>query len=234
MKQDWVVWLGCALLFCVGAVWGAVPTSINFFKVKDIHDLFEIFSSAATIIAVCLAFIGVSAWRQQVRGEADHALARRVAVAALKYKETSKIAFNDAQFAVTQFHFGIDELPEGLLERYIVPMENRLKENHNSKAEFLAILLEVRAIWGKEFAEKYEGLLSFTDDLYGCLRSFFRWVHVIDGEHNVEMYANSLQRYYALFEQNEWLIKTGSQISEFDDLTAGADEALQRKLLRSC
>ncbi|MBD9443056.1 hypothetical protein [Pseudomonas sp. PDM04] len=233
MKHDWVVWLGCALLLCVGAIWGAIPIGTDFFKVKDIHDLFEIFSSVATILAVGVAMIGVNAWRHQVSGEADHALAHRVAVAALRYKETSRTAYNDAQFAVTQFHFGIAELPEGLVERFIVPMERRLQKNQDSKAEFLAILLEARAIWGADFSNKYNELLNLTENFNSCLRSFFRWVRTNDGDHNAEVYSTMLQRHYDEFLKNEWLIKTATQVPEFDELTKEADMDLQRRLFRS-
>lgn len=233
MRQDWVVWLGCVLLLCAGAVWGTVPISTDFFKVNDIHDLFEIFSSIATVLAVGLAFIGVNAWRQQVSAEADHALAQRIAVAALKYKETSRTAFGDAQFAVTQFAVGVEGLPEGLLDSVVLPMEQRLQRAQDSKAEFKAVLLECRAIWGDEFSNKYEGLLNLTENFYACLRLFFHWVRMDKQSKAAYVYTRSLQRHYDQFEEKEWLMRTAAQLTEFDRLTEQADIELKSKLLRS-
>jgi len=233
LKKDWIIWLGCLLLFASGMVWGMIPIGTDFFKIKDVHDLFEIFSSIATVLAVGLAFFGVNAWRQQVSAEADHALAQRVAVAALKYKETTRVAFGDAQFAVMQFSVGIDGLPAGLLETFISKMEERLEASQSSKAEFLAVLLECRAIWGSEFPNRYDDFLNFTESLFGCLRTFFKWVRLDKESRYADVFAQSMHRYYEQFEQEQWLQITAPQLTKIDELTKQADMELKEKLLRS-
>jgi hypothetical protein len=233
LNKDWVVWCGCALLFCAGAVWGGGKIEIEFFKVANIHDLFEIFSSAATVAAVFLAFAGVNAWRKQISAQSDHALAHRVAVAALKYKETTCSAFDDALFSVTQFHFGVEELPDGFLDRYIENMEDRLLRNNVVKSEFLAVLLDARAVWGIGFHNKYLDLLDFTEDFCQCVRIFVEWGSFDRDESDHDRYAKLLQRHYDKFEAKNWLTISSIQLLKvLDRLTLAADDELAGKLIR--
>lgn len=232
MKNDWMIWFVCLLLFASGVVWGMTPSETAFFKVKDVHDLFEIFSSIATVLAVGLAFVGVNAWRQQVSAEADHALAQRVAVAALRYKETTRIAFGDAQFAVMQFNVGVEGLPVGMLDSFISKMEERLEASQNSRAEFLAVLLECRAIWGNEFSNQYNEFMNFTENFSGCLRTFFKWIRLDKNGMYADVFAQSLRRYYEQFEQEKWLQISAQQLTKIDELTKEADRELKSKLLR--
>ncbi len=232
MKSDWVIWSGCTLLFCAGAVWGGVTLNMNFFKVANIHDLFEIFSCVATVAAVCLAFYSVNAWRKQVSAEADHNLAHRVAVAALKYKENSRAAFNDAQFAITQFKYGREGFPAALLESYVVNMEARLQKNLDARVDFLADLLEARAIWGHDFHKKYDELISLADSFNGAMRAFFHWSRLDPENVKLQIFSNILSRMYLDFERKNWLTITGEQVSYFDEVTLDADKILSAKLLR--
>lgn len=63
--KDKVVWSCCALLFGAGVIWGKLSGPADFFKVADIHDLFEIFGAAATVIAASVAVSALSGWKGQ-------------------------------------------------------------------------------------------------------------------------------------------------------------------------
>lgn len=232
MRKDWVVWCGCALLFSAGAIWGGVRLDIQFFKVANIHDLFEIFSSAATVAAVFLAFAGVNAWRQQLGAESDHALAQRVAVASLKYKEISKSAFSDAQFCLLQFDAGREMVPVGVLELYIPGFEARLKRNQESKAEFLGVLQECRAIWGKEFSDKYNVLISHTETFYTCVSTLCQWARMSPEDQMIKAFEFTLSRNYKKFEREDWLSKMSADLPMFDEWVSAADEEIRLKLIR--
>lgn len=67
MKKDWVIWIGCVLLFFAGVVWGMIPDKSGFFIVESIHDLFEIFGAIATIIAAAVGVIALTNWQSQFR-----------------------------------------------------------------------------------------------------------------------------------------------------------------------
>jgi hypothetical protein len=232
MKQDWVVWLGCAVLFCAGVIWGAVPIETNFFKVKDIHDLSEIFSSIATIIAVCLAFIGVNAWRLQVRGEADHELARRVAIAALKYKNVARTSFYDVQFALRPSYHDLWMQPVEVLSRHAINMKSSRQQCLDYKAELSTVLLECRVLWGVEFTKKYDGLFEFVGSIESYL--LFFWKLIDQGENGAltEMCKTALQEGYKKFDKENWLMVPPFELPQFDQLTQDADEFLKKKLLR--
>ncbi|MGP6426344.1 hypothetical protein [Pseudomonas pharyngis] len=232
MKQDWVVWAGCGLLFCSGVVWGGGRLDMDFFKIANIHDLFEIFSSIATVAAVFLAFSGVNAWRQQLGAESDHALAQRVAVASLKYKEVSKAAFNDAQFSLLQFDAGREMVPVGVLELYLPSLEARLKKNQESKAEFLGVLQECRAIWSKGFSDKYSVLINQTDTFFNCVSALCQWIKMSPDDQMIKAFEYQLSRNYKKFEREDWLSKTPGQLVMFDEWTVSADEEIRLKLIR--
>ncbi|MCS4312962.1 hypothetical protein M2397_003265 [Pseudomonas sp. BIGb0381] len=232
MRKDWVVWCGCALLFGAGAIWGGISLDIQFLKVANIHDLFEIFSSAATIAAVFVAFAGVNAWRQQLGAESDHALAQRVAVASLKYKEVSKSSFNDAQFCALQFNVGREMLPVEILELYIPGFEARLEKSQESKAEFLGVLQECRAIWGKDFSDNYDILISQTDTFYNVVSALCQWARMSPENQMIKSYESTLSRNYKRFEREGWLTKTPDQLAMFDEWVSSADEVIRSKLIR--
>ena len=67
MNRDWVIWLGCVLLFCSGVVWGMIPDKKSFFTIASVHDLFDIFGAIATMVAAAVAVIALSNWRSQFR-----------------------------------------------------------------------------------------------------------------------------------------------------------------------
>ncbi|MCQ9423429.1 hypothetical protein NRB16_07830 [Pseudomonas sp. LJDD11] len=65
MKRDWVIWGGCVALFGAGVIWGKISGGPDFFKVANIHDLFEILGATATVIAASVAVSALSGWKGQ-------------------------------------------------------------------------------------------------------------------------------------------------------------------------
>ncbi|WDH37413.1 hypothetical protein [Pseudomonas chlororaphis] len=63
--KDRIVWGGCALLFGCGFVWGKISSPAGFFKVDNIHDLFEMAGAVATVIAASAAVMAINSWRSQ-------------------------------------------------------------------------------------------------------------------------------------------------------------------------
>ncbi|WP_458374955.1 hypothetical protein [Pseudomonas pergaminensis] len=232
MKKDWVVWCGCALLFGAGAIWGGILLDIQFLKVANIHDLFEIFSSAATVAAVFLAFAGVNAWRQQVGAQSDHALAQRIAVASLKYKDVSKSAFSDAQFLLFQFDGNTNYVLMEVFQKILPGLEERLNKNKTSHAEFLAVLQECRAIWGKGFSDKYGPLIINTQEFYNCVDAVSEWVRLDSTDHMKEASKFSVRRHFEKFEREGWFSTFASDLPMFDEWTMQADEEIRLKLIR--
>lgn len=228
MKKDWVVWLGCLLLFVSGMLWGMIPKGNNFFKIKDVHDLFEMASSLATVLAVGLAFSQVNAWRKQHVAQSDHDLSQRLTAASLRYKEAVVVAHADAAFVLLNFHLG--GLPPDLLDKLIPSIEAKLKSNIDRRSEFLLALQEGRAAWKSEISDKFDDLLNFSEHCNTVVRAFIDW-SVSGGK--FEGYKVSLERQYALFEANGWLHLEGSRFAEIDKLTSAADDVLREKAIRA-
>lgn len=233
MQRDWVVWLGCFLIFCAGAVWAAVPIGTDFFVVKDLHDMFEIVSSIATFLAVGLAFIGINAWQNQVSGEADHELARRFSVAVLKYQNACVEAWADASFSILQTAYGIESLPPDLLDKVSSDLAVKLKKREEEKANFLGDLLEIKAIWGSDFSKKYDPLLNFCEQCNGCVRTFIAWSGPTINESMRGTFETILRRSESIFYDHGWMNIEGKVTETVAEFTVEADAMLQVKLLRS-
>ena len=63
--RDKVIWLGCVLLFAAGVIAGKMSGAADFFKVDNIHDLFEISGSVATLVAAVVAIRALGDWRSE-------------------------------------------------------------------------------------------------------------------------------------------------------------------------
>lgn len=115
MKEKYY-WIAGVILFVCGFIFRNMSFGSKFGEVENIHDLFEMFSSAATVIAVFVAWKGINVWRFQARGQADLELARRLSRVALDVKDLAVSACVDAMFAVRQVPFGAAGLHSVLLE----------------------------------------------------------------------------------------------------------------------
>ncbi|MGU9813163.1 hypothetical protein [Pseudomonas sp. LF052] len=63
--KDRIIWCGCAFLFGSGFVAGKMSGNTDFFRVANIHDLFEIAGAGATVIAASAAVVAMGSWRNQ-------------------------------------------------------------------------------------------------------------------------------------------------------------------------
>lgn len=167
-----MVWLWCTLLFLAGVTWGRIWIKTDFYTVNNVHDLFEIFSSAATVVAVIFAAYSVNNWRSQIKVQADHELARRLAVSLLKYKDSIQLAHSDAQFCVNHSIVGFEGLPPDLLMDVVNGFVARMKDNSDQRAELLGVLLEVRALWGDDLPNSLDALFNACNEFHKCVRLF--------------------------------------------------------------
>lgn len=229
MFKDWMIWLGCFLLFGSGAVWASVPLKTSFFEVADVHDLLEMFSSIATVVAVVF---GIGAWRRQVSGQADLELARRVAVGALQMKEGALLAWIDAKFAVNQYPFGLSSLSRELLNQISQSMDARVKSRETLKINFYAVLQEARAIWGKEFSNNYDDLNDLFSVCNECAQSFVYWSDPATPINSTEKYARKVKDAGGYLDEHNLLNIEGRVEKEINRLTCSADLALEKKMLR--
>lgn len=202
---------------------------LEFLAVADIHDLFEIFSSIATVVAV---FFGIGAWRHQVSGQADLELARRVAIEATRVKETAVEAWVDAKFSINQCPFGFSSLPPHLLEQMAQAMDARVKRRELLKIDLLAVLQEARAIWGRDFSDKYNDLIELFSICNRCANSFVSWADSSGHINSKGKHAQNIKNIADCLDELGLLNVEGHVEKEIVRITAAADLALEKKMLR--
>ncbi|KGU84857.1 hypothetical protein [Pseudomonas mediterranea] len=230
MRRDWMVWLGCFLLFGCGAVWAMVPLNISFFEVNSIHDLFDMFSSAATVYVVVF---GVELWRRQVSGQADLELARKVAVLALRIKEASLEAWIDAKFSINQHGYGLNSLGAELMDKISQRMGERLKIRESLQIDFLLVLQEARAIWGVDFSKKYNGIIKLYFECNRCSKAYLSWVDTSEPNFSRKQFSQTIAEVHDYLSKVGFFNAEGRMEKEINHLTLAADLALEKKMLRS-
>ncbi|VVQ29735.1 hypothetical protein PS943_01464 [Pseudomonas fluorescens] len=230
MVRDWMIWVGCLLLFCAGAVWEAIQIKVDFFVVANIHDFFEILSSLATVIAVCY---GVLAWKHQLSGQSDLELARRVAIASLRMKEAALEGWADAKAAINRVPSGINSLPSDWMKMMSEEIAVRLAKREELKLEYFAVLQEARAIWGKDFTTKYNRLNDLCSACNTCAREFVAWSS--GAEHIIYRPQRELNiKGIGIYLEGLDLLNAESRIElEINRMTADADAALEKKMFRA-
>lgn len=227
--MDLVVWGGCLLLFGAGVVWGGGKVELDFFKIASIHDLFDMFSSAATVFVVVFGF---QLWRRQVNGQADLDLARKVAVHALRVKEASLEAWMDAQFSINQQAFGPNSLGVELKGKITEVMHDRLKTRESLQIDFLLVLQEARALWGIEFSKKYNKLVRLYFECNRCSRAYLSWVDSSGSESSKIQCSQTIQYVSSYLSTLGFLHAEGRMEKEINHLISDADLAVEKIMRR--
>lgn len=171
MKRDWIVLCVCLLLFGAGVVsglgWVSTWMKTDFFKVANIHDFVEIASSLATVAAV---FVALTAWKKQLRAQADHDLARRIMVCFERFKKATLGLIIDAQFCDGNSDLQYESYER--ITRVETSIASRLSLFDEEDASLQALLSEARAIWGGELDSHLERIRKVAAQAYRCNRHF--------------------------------------------------------------
>lgn len=225
-------WIAGSVVLIGGFIAGNIDLENDFFGVKSIHDLFDIFSSAATVFAVFIAWRGVNAWRRQASGQADLELARRLAVSALAFKESAVPAWLDAKFCINQFRFGPQSLNPPMMESIRVSMGERIRKREEVRINFGAVLQEAKAIWGSDFTIKYNKLIDFCEVCDMCAQEFISWADPSVGPNVFLMHQMNIQQTEDYLRDNNFLDVEGGMGSVVKKMTEDADSELELHMLR--
>lgn len=228
MGKDWVVWLGCVLLFSSGVVWAGIPIGTDFFVVEDIHDLVEMIAASGTFGA---AIYGLNAWRSQLHAASDLELAKRLAVELMKYKNTAAEAFDSARFVLNQYPVGTDKLPDSFLDNMSKTLAVKLSNRETARAALMALILEAKAVWGREFGEGFNQILNFVERCNTCGRAFVD--SRCEGSAGMSKLVSSrtLTDNARFFSSNGWDNRLEGRVLDFiSQMTADIEVALQRKM----
>ncbi|MBV4496405.1 hypothetical protein HU715_013620 [Pseudomonas sp. SWRI12] len=162
MSRDWVVWLGCFLLFGCGAVWAEIPIKNGFFIVNDVHDFFEILGSLATVVAVCVAAVSINSWKHQVNAVADLELARSLVFCLQRYKDQIIGVWVIAEFAASQAKGA--ETPNIELSTLVdAGFEKELDKLSAIQSEIKDLLLRCQSAWKLDLSTESRNINRFSE-----------------------------------------------------------------------
>lgn len=176
MKNDWVVWVGCVLVFMSGVVWGGFPMGSSFFVVHDIHDLAEIFGALATVATFFVALVGVNAWRSQMKASVGYELARRASLDISKYKNalvTMCIYFDDALEDATNSKEGLHKVE--LLENYRKMLQEDLDDFVALMSQVESLADECGVVWGDDYEKSFGRALAVGSLLSSVSKMYLRF-----------------------------------------------------------
>lgn len=163
--KDKLIWFACLLLFLAGVVWSKLSFPSDFYKVENIHDLFDMMGVAATIAAVSVAYVGLNSWRRQGKATADHELARKLIVVLRIYQDEMIKNWVYASNAVGKIENN-SWIGDGGRDNYLVGIyEEQLKKAKEAVAALEPFRLECAEFWGVELEAKFLDLYDL-DSLF--------------------------------------------------------------------
>lgn len=218
------------MIFLAGVTWGSIKLKTEFYVVDNIHDLFDIFSSAATVAAVILAAASINTWRKQISAESDHQMARALVIALEKHKERIQSAHSDAMFCVNNCEVGLDGLPQDLLSSVVGAMLVRMDKTMEEVAEIRALVVEARALWGDEISKSLDEYLNACNFFYGPVRLFSA---IVGPEALIDQRRDFSGRIISIGQNIRdfgWV--EGKVIAKASQISQAANEILREKLFR--
>jgi len=134
---------------------------------------------AGSSAGVYLAATNLNTWKKQLAGQSDHALARNLLVHLFKYRSAVERVRHPF---MSSLEMGIDEelakdgvtFEKAQYAGTVKAYNARWKVLTDEKAELQAYVVEARALWGEEFADKFKVLAPFELDLYQALDMLVR------------------------------------------------------------
>lgn len=167
MLRDRIVLIGCVMLFFSGVVWSGLTINIKFLKVESLHDLFEIFGAIATVVAVYIA----STWKKQLGSTRDYELARKTAVAIVKYKESVIGVWEAASDCLLQEKSG--ETVDARMREVLTTLFNsRLELAQQRRSEIQELVVECRAIWRDAIDKDLAKAFAFEYLCSSCTKTY--------------------------------------------------------------
>ncbi|WP_448649276.1 hypothetical protein [Pseudomonas corrugata] len=136
-------------------------TDADWSLTKDVFSIFGTVISAVTVgVAIYFGRAGLHTWRKQLRGSADHDLARRLLIELYKLRDVIKRARSPVIFSFETAPFEGEERSndpqqdsyDGSARAY----RRRLTAMDEARGPLLATMLEAEAVWGIELKELME------------------------------------------------------------------------------
>jgi len=230
MSRDWVVWLCSFLLFACGVVWAVVPIPSEFFVVSNVHDLFEILGSLATVVAVCVAAANINSWKHQVNAAADLELARKLVSSLHGYRTRMQSMWYWADFVIQMIEVDDPNTASdmGLDEQRLLP---EIEGTRQLQMQLKELLLQSQSVWRVSLEPEAAELFKFTDRCIFVVNNSFVWMGAYDSNAKLgERMEDSIRRHWSWFGKNNCQSQEGAYVL-IESLIAAFEKKIEEKLL---
>ncbi|MEZ0193641.1 hypothetical protein AB9U01_06185 [Pseudomonas qingdaonensis] len=201
-------------------------------------DLFSIISTFVSAAAVAVAFYfgreGLNTWRRQLRGTADHELARRLLIELHHYKDAihaaRDIAFLSEEFAPDESDqdVGGESFEEQRYRNMSRAYRRRFRVIHSCSAPMRASLLEADLMWSEQTSEDFKSVLDLERELWIAVRRYLESI-------NPSNPPDVRQRYYARWAADKKIVQDLYDGDEYrnmlEDKVKQVESVVKRKLL---
>ncbi|MGH8331211.1 MAG: hypothetical protein ACRES0_12425, partial [Pseudomonas sp.] len=127
---------------------------------------------------------------------------------------------------------GINSLGVDLIAQISKVMSERVKKREALKLDFSAVLQEAKAIWGKDFSSRYNDVVDLLLACDRCSREYLSWTDTSVHINSKAQHAQFIQDIKHYLDNKGLLNAEGRMEKEIGRMTAEADLALEKKMLR--
>lgn len=137
---------------------------------EGLDNFSTVVTTLATIGAVCIAWMGLSTWKAQIKWQTDHDLARRLLVEIYRFRDAVGAARSPYVFAHEMRdddkteNSGIrtpDESNAGMRRAF----QRRFSEIGSNAPQLYALLLEAEAVWGPQLSAIWRDVNRLQNEL---------------------------------------------------------------------
>ena len=152
-------------------------TDADWSLTKDVFSIIgTIISGAAVAVAYLFGREGLHTWWRQLRGSADHDLARRLLIELYKHRDEIQRARSPAIFSFEGVPFEGEVVSEDQKQASYAftarAYRRRLTAMDDSRNPLQATMLEAEAIWGPDFKGLMEHVFKLEREFVICVRLY--------------------------------------------------------------
>ena len=198
-------------------------------------DVFSIVGTIASVLGVGLAFyiglVGLSTWKRQLRGTADHKLARDAATAIYKYKTALVLLWSYANSAAMHTKddswvgsMGEDEYSRSIFQPYVDKAEQ-------ARADLEPIATECAAIFGGVFVDGFQKLYLFEGRCSSCIHNYLYLMSRVGYDEETIEISEHIVLSWAEFARNG-IVSVESSKDFIEKLIISMSIELEKRLLK--
>lgn len=198
-------------------------------------DVFSIVGTIASVLGVGLAFYiglaGLSTWKRQLRGTADHKLARDAATAIYKYKTALIHLWNYANSAAmhNSDESWVASMGEDAYSRSIY--QPHIDKAEQARADLEPISTECAAIFGGVFVEGFQKLYLFEEKCSSCINNYLYLMSRVGYDEEAIEISESTISDWAKFAENG-IVSVESSKEFIEKLISPMSNELEKRLLK--